>query len=69
MACGGQEGSAHPDAVGPELQHVKASEVFEVVDVGDLVVQQEELFQFGQTLQTFNLPQQVKRYVQLPVMD
>lgn len=37
-----QERSAHPDAIGPELQHVKASEVFKVGDVRNLVVQQEE---------------------------
>lgn len=37
-----QECSAHPDAIGPELQHVKASEVFKRGDVRDLVVQQKE---------------------------
>lgn len=51
---------AHPDAIGPELQHLKAGEVFEVADVRDLVVQQEELLQLRQTLQTFDLPQQVE---------
>lgn len=65
----GQERRAHPDAIGAELQHVKAREVFEVGNVGDLVVQQEELLQLRQTLQTFHLPQQVERNVQLPVAD
>lgn len=50
MACSDQNRSAHPDAIGPKLQHVKASEVFEVGDVCDLVVQQEEFLQLRQML-------------------
>lgn len=35
----------HPDSIGPQLQHVKASEVFKVSDVCYLIVQQEELLE------------------------
>lgn len=46
---------------------MKVSEVFDIGNVGDLVVQQKELLQLCQTLQTFNLPQKVEGDVQLPV--
>lgn len=57
----------YPDAIGAQLQHLQAHEVFQVGNAANFVVKQKKFLHPSQLLQTFHLPQDVEGHVELPV--
>jgi len=54
---------SHPDAVRAQLKHLEARQLIEVGNVCNLIMKQEELLDFCETIQSLNLPQYVERYI------
>ena len=48
---------SHPDAVRAQLKHLEAHEMIEVGNACNLIMKQEELLDFCETIQSLNLPQ------------
>ncbi len=48
---------SHPDAVRAQLKHLEARQLIEVGNACNLIMKQEELLDFCETLQSLNLPQ------------
>lgn len=59
----------YPDAIGAQLQHVQAREVFQVGNAANFVVKQKKFLHPSQPLQTLHLPQNVEGHVKLPVIS
>lgn len=58
---------SHPDAIGTQLQHLQACEVFKVGNAANFVVKQKKFLQPSQLLQALHLSQKVEGHVELSV--
>lgn len=51
---------SYPDTVRAKLKHLKASQMIEVGNASNLIMKQEQLLDFRETVQSLNFPQHVE---------